>query len=136
MEALTFGEKILTLRKKAGLTQKDVASLTGINTRTLTSYENNVRLPKQQITYEKLADLFKVSTSYLKGTDAFVEAAQSEYGYNGKKQAEELISSAGGLFAGGSISEEDKDVLMQTLQNLYWKAKKENREKYTPNIYK
>ena len=136
MEELTFGEKILTLRKKAGLTQKNVADLTGINTRTLTSYENNVRLPKQQITYEKFADLFKVEVNYLKGTDKFVEAAQAEYGYNGKKQAEELISSAGGLFAGGSISEEDKDVLMQALQDLYWKAKKENRLKYTPNKYK
>ena len=56
-------------------------------------------------------------------------------GYSGKKQAEQLVEEMGGLFAGGSLSDDDLDGVMRTLQEYYWKAKEENK-KYTPNRYK
>ncbi len=37
-----------------------------------------------------------------------------------------------GLFAGGTLSEQDKDAVMKALQDIYWESKARNVEKYTP----
>ena len=39
------------------------------------------------------------------------------------KQAQELIDGMSGLFAGGSLSEQDKDAVMKALQDIYWESK-------------
>jgi len=44
------------------------------------------------------------------------------------KQATALVSELSGLFAGGELTEEDRDAVMQSLQEAYWLAKKENRK--------
>ena len=41
-----------------------------------------------------------------------------------------------GLFAGGTLSEQDKDAVMKALQDIYWESKARNVEKYTPKKYK
>ena len=65
----------------------------------------------------------------------FITLAKQKYGYRGAKQAEEIVAEVTGLFAGGELSEEDKDEVMQALQQAYWDAKEENK-KYTPKKYK
>ena len=40
-----------------------------------------------------------------------------------------------GLFAGGELSEEDRDGVMQAMMDIYWKTKQENK-KYTPKKYR
>ena len=40
------------------------------------------------------------------------------------------------LFAGGTLSEQDKDAVMKALQDIYWESKARNVEKYTPKKYK
>ena len=55
---------------------------------------------------------------------------------NGMKQAQELIDGMSGLFAGGTLSEQDKDAVMKALQDIYWESKARNVEKYTPKKYK
>ena len=47
----------------------------------------------------------------------------------------ELVEQMGGMFAGGEMSEEDIDGVMRALQDLYWKAKEDNK-KYTPKKYR
>lgn len=44
------------------------------------------------------------------------------------KQAEKIINDVVGLFAGGRLSDNDKDAVMQALQQIYWDSKKENRK--------
>ena len=39
----------------------------------------------------------------------------------------ELVEQMGGMFAGGEMSEEDIDGVMKALQDLYWKAKEDNK---------
>ena len=41
-----------------------------------------------------------------------------------------------GLFAGGRISQDDKDAVMRAIQDAYWIAKEENKRKYTPKKYR
>ena len=40
------------------------------------------------------------------------------------------MSEIGGIFAGDDVSEEDKEKIMRTINELYWKAKdgRKNRE--------
>ena len=75
--------------------------------------------------------------NYLLAEDEeFVLQAQQTYGYKGAKDAEAVIADVSALFAGGQLSEQDKDAVMRALQDAYWMAKERNKEKYTPKKYK
>ena len=43
-------------------------------------------------------------------------------------QAEELVAELSGLFAGGELSERDKDAVMIALQKAYFDCKEDNRK--------
>lgn len=133
---MKFYEKMKTLRKEKGVTQAEMSKDLGITIRTITNYETGFRYPQNRKSIAKIAEYFGVSVNYLLTEDEeFVFEAMDRYGYRGKQQATELLNNVSGLFAGGAISEEDKDELMKGLQEAYWIAKKENK-KYAPNKYK
>ena len=133
---MKFGEKLRDLRKKNGLTQAELAEKAGISLRTVNYYESGTTYPKNREIYTTLANILDVDVNYLRNEgDEFIARANERYGYRGAKQAEELVAEIGGLFAGGELSESDKDAVMQALQQAYWDAKKENR-KYTPKKYR
>ena len=133
---MKFGEKLRDLRKKNGLTQAELAEKAGISLRTVNYYESGTTYPKNREIYTTLANILDVDVNYLRNEgDEFIARANERYGYRGAKQAEELVAEIGGLFAGGELSESDKDAVMQALQQAYWDAKKENK-KYTPKKYR
>ncbi|MBZ2174358.1 helix-turn-helix domain-containing protein [Schnuerera sp. xch1] len=133
---MKFGEKLHDLRKKNGLTQAQLAEKAGISLRTVNYYESGTTYPKNRKIYTTLANILDVDVNYLRNEgDIFITSASEKYGYRGAKQAEELVTEIGGLFAGGELSESDKDAVMQALQQAYWNAKKENK-KYTPKKYR
>ncbi len=128
---MTFGEKFKALREEKGLTQKDVAEALGINARMITRYENGISYPRTREAYRKIADYFEVEVDYLlTENDSFVMRASEQYGARGMKQAQELIDGMSGLFAGGTLSEQDKDAVMKALQDIYWESKARNGKKY------
>lgn len=134
---MTFGEKFKAEREKKNLTQQQVADGLGINRRMITRYENNLSFPRTRDNYKKIADFFGVDINYfLSEDDAFVVQASEQYGTRGMKQAQDLIDGMSGLFAGGTLSEQDKDAVMRALQDIYWESKARNVEKYTPKKYK
>ena len=134
---MTFGEKFRTEREKLGLTQQEVADSLGINRRMITRYENGISFPRTKDAYKKIADFFKIDVNYLLTEDeAFVVEASEQYGSRGMKQAQNLINGMSGLFAGGTLSDQDKDAVMKALQDIYWESKARNIEKYTPKKYK
>lgn len=134
---MTFGEKFRTEREKLGLTQQEVADSLGINRRMITRYENGISFPRTKDAYKKIADFFKIDVNYLLTEDeAFVVEASEQYGSRGMKQAQNLIDGMSGLFAGGTLSDQDKDAVMKALQDIYWESKARNIEKYTPKKYK
>lgn len=63
---MCLGEKLQFLRKRAGLTQKQLASTLGIAHNTVGMYEQGRRAPDLE-SVVKLAEIFKVSTDYLLG---------------------------------------------------------------------
>ena len=134
---MTFGEKFKAERLKMNLTQQDVADALGINRRMITRYENGLSFPRTKEAYRKIAEFFGVDVNYLLTEDEeFVVRASEQYGARGMKRAQELIDGMAGLFAGGTLSEQDKDAVMKALQDIYWDSKARNVEKYTPKKYK
>ena len=103
----------------------------------ITRYEHGLSLPRTKDAYKNIADFFGVSVNYLLTEDEeFVVEASEQYGSRGMKQAQELIEGMSGLFAGGTLSDQDKDAVMKALQDIYWESKARNVEKYTPKKYK
>ena len=133
---MKFGEKLKQLRTDKGLTQEELATTVGISRRTYVSYEQEGRYPRKRELYGKLADSLGCDTNYLITEDEeFVTKAAEEYGSRGKRQAEQLVAELSGMFAGGELSDADKDAVMIALQKAYFDCKQDNK-KYTPKKYR
>lgn len=134
---MTFGEKFKAAREQRGLTQQEAADGLGLNRRMITRYETGKSFPRTKEAYRKIADFFGLDLNYLLTEDeAFVAAAAERYGPRGMQQAQALIDGMSGLFAGGTLSEQDKDVVMKALQDIYWESKARNAAAYTPKQYR
>jgi len=133
---MLFGDKIKILRKEAGMTQQELANKLEITSRSLLYYEKNNRYPKSTEIISKLCEIFNVSSDYLMtNQDEFVMEAADKYGSKGKHKARQLVSEANGLFAGGELKDEDKDLFFKAITEIYWKSKEINK-KYTPKKFK
>ena len=133
---MKFGEKLKQLRTDKGLTQEELSSAVGISRRTYVSYEQEGRYPRKRELYGKLADVLGCDPNYLVTEDEeFVTKAAEEYGSRGKRQAEQLVAELSGMFAGGELSDADKDAVMIALQKAYFDCKQDNK-KYTPKKYR
>ena len=83
-----------------------------------------------------MAEMFGVDRNYLLTEDEeFVTEASDRYGRRGRQQAEALVAELSGLFAGGELSDSDRDAVMIALQKAYFECKEDNK-KYTPKKYK
>lgn len=133
---MTFGEKIKTLRKERGMTQKDLAEALGLSLRTISNYETGGLRPRHDATYDALAALFHVPKTYFfTEEDAFISAAEARWGKNGAEDARELVDGVIGLFAGGRLDEEDKQAVFEAIQEAYFRAKLENESKKADDPY-
>ena len=68
VKIVDFGRKLKTLRKQAGLTQKQLATQLGITKSVVSFYELQTRSPSPDV-LAKLAMIFHVSVDYLLGLD-------------------------------------------------------------------
>ncbi len=128
---MLFGDRVKQLRQNADMTQAELGKLIGVSDRVLGYYESNERFPRKQEVIAKFADIFNVSVDYLLGTDgSFMEDATNEYGSIGHKQAQGVLKNIEMLFAGGELMDEDKDEVFRIISELYFDAKKKNKEKY------
>lgn len=133
---MKFGEKLVALRQQKGVSQEDVATAIGMSRRNYIAYEQGGRYPRKREVYTALAEYFEVDQNYLLTEDEdFVMTASERYGSRGKRQAEQLVAELSGMFAGGELSESDKDAVMIALQKAYFDCKQDNK-KYTPKKYR
>lgn len=127
-------EKILRLRVMKGMTQIELGKAVGVTSKSIQNYENGLRTPKKEIVV-KLAEVLGVELSdLLSDEDEFLIEVHEKHGSKGKATAEKLIHNANALFAGGDISEEDKALVLEAIQESYFQAKLVNK-KYTPKKY-
>ncbi len=122
---MTFTEKLQKLRKNKGMTQAELAAKVGVSARCIQNYELGARYPKRDI-MDKLCSVLGTKIEYLVSSDDFIGIVRAEDGEKGVRSAEHLLECAGALFAGGDLSDDDKDKVMLALQNIYWKSKEKN----------
>lgn len=122
---MNFSEKLRSERKKAGLSQGELASRSGISLRTLQNYEMGKRYPASlEITVRLAKELNTTAGALLSPGEESIVCAT---GADAKRQLKELVAAVSGLFSGGEIGEEDRDAAMEAIIAAYWAAKKENR---------
>jgi transcriptional regulator with XRE-family HTH domain len=133
---MAFGEKLRALRMKAGLSQEKFAEKIGVTKRTIIKYEAGQTVPPVE-SLTQISMFFSVSIDELVSEqDEFVAQVYADGGNRDAKYATSLVDEVSGLFAGGRLSEDDKDAVMRAIQNAYWTAKEESRRKYTPKKYR
>ena len=123
---MEFTEKLQKLRKDKGFTQAELAEKVGVSSRSIQNYELGARYPKRAI-LNKLREVLDTKLEYLVSSSDFIGIVRAEDGSRGVASAQQLLDCAGALFAGGELSDEDKDKVMLALQNIYWKAKNKNQ---------
>ncbi len=115
-ESMEFHEKLLQLRRRYSVSQTELAEAVGVSRKSIQFYESGERYPRHRV-LEKLAEFFNVSIEYLTSTE------ERYYDNSGAFSAANLVNEVTALFAGGSLSEEDKDLVMRVIQEAYWDSK-------------
>ena len=134
---MTFGEKLRKYRKEKGLTQAELAKLAGTSKTTIVNYEGGTTYPQDRGVYARLAGILEIDADFLHNeNDEFVANASELYGTTGRNQAEKLLSDAAALFAGGDIDEEQKQEVLNALQEIFYDCKRINSAKFTADKYK
>ena len=66
--------------------------------------------------------------------EAFITEASEQFGNRGARQAQQILEQAAAMFAGGSLTDEDKIAFMDEIQSLYLDSKR-RAKKFTPKKY-
>lgn len=135
-----FSEKVISARKDLGLTQTQLGDAIGVSLRTILDYEKGRKAPRPS-TMLKLAKALKVSVKFLSDDscenptediekDSYIEEARSLYGSQGARDVDQLLADNAALFAGGELSQEQKDIFFEAVMKAYLASKEEARTKF------
>lgn len=135
-----FGEKVKARREEMRLNQEQLAKLCGLTRRSIVAYETTDKIPYPS-TVRKLATALGVTVRYLEhdeiddpqaGIDQepFIEEAREKYGRKGADEMAAVLSQNEALFAGGTLTEEQKDMFFEAVSRAYFMNKQRAREKF------
>lgn len=138
---MTFAEKVKQARINEGLSQTQLAEKVGVSLRAITAYERTGTKPRPS-TLAKLAEVLKVSTTYLTDVacdnpiegiekDALIMEARAKYGSSGARDVNELLEANRALFAGGELSEDQKERYFQAITEAYFACRQEAKKKFS-----
>ena len=86
-----FGKRLKELRKREGMTQKDLGSKLNVTKVSICCYEKGTRMPSLD-TLIDISNLFKVDINYLIGNDTYVVSDENvEYGLSMSKDEIDLM---------------------------------------------
>src|SRR5690554_4468650 len=126
---MKFGQKLKILREEQGLTQDDLAKMVGMSSKTISRYESGESNPRYPRIYDDLAKALKIDKlELLSDEDAFVLSIKEKFGSYDANYASDLVNGMVGLMAGGDITDADKKVILETLQEAFIISKKENKK--------
>ena len=133
---MKFGQKLKILREEQGLTQDDLAKMVGVSSKTISRYESGESNPRYPRIYDDLAEALKIDKlELLSNEDAFVLSIKEKFGSYDANYASDLVNGMVGLMAGGDITDDDKRVILETLQEAFIISKKENK-KFIPKKFR
>ena len=122
---MSFNMNLKEFRLRNNLTQEQLARKLDIVTRTYINYEKGTKYPPVE-TLMRMAKYFEVSISFLMDEQNESPMNVQELKY-GTPRADRLVKEISDLFAGGELSQADKDAVMEALQETYWAAKKKSK---------
>ena len=127
---MKLNEKLDILLTRRNIKRVDFADKVGITYRAFAYYMSDTRKPRKSI-LEKIAKELNVTTEFLLDDNKDIELTLEErfikkMSEDGKNPAEatKFLSQSKGLFAGNSLSEEDKTNLMRCLTEIYEDSRK------------
>ena len=137
---MTFSYTIKRSRQLVLLTQQELADQVGVSKRTIASYECTDAVARRSNAV-KLARALKVSVKYLTDPDCtnplediekdgHVAEARRLYSASGARDVEALLNENTALFAGGELSQEEKDIFFEAVMRAYIASKDEARKKF------
>ncbi|WP_446897479.1 helix-turn-helix domain-containing protein [Clostridium sp. LBM24168] len=135
-----FSVRLKELRLKKGLTQKELAEKLNMQNTAISKYELNERKPDID-TLNQLANFFNVSADYLLGnadtrepeieinipkeyTDKYKVTSRDK-----KQYLEHMKKANEAFFMNDEFDEEDKKEILDTMSEIFWKAKAMNKRK-------
>ena len=135
-----FGEKIRARREEMRLSQEQLAGLCGLSRRSIISYETTDKRPHAS-TIRALAKALKVTVRYLERDEItdpqagieqepFISEAREMFGSRGAEEMTRLLEQNEALFAGGTLTESQKDMFYEAITRAYFANKQKAREKY------
>ena len=139
----SFGQKVYDARSELGLTQPELAKIVGVSLRSIVAYEKYNQHPRQS-TLLKLAKALKVSVKFLTDDncqnptediekDGYIEQARELYGAGGVRDIDALLRDNAALFAGGELSQDQKDAYFEAVMKAYITCKEEAKSKFGKN---
>lgn len=132
---MPFADKLKQRRLLLNYSQEKLAEEIGVSTRTITNYEcGNTFPPGEKL--KMIANCLGVTIENLISEDEeYIIEANEKGGSKSAREVRRLAHEVSGLFAGGQLTDEDRDTAMEIINRAYWIAKKNNK-KYTPNKYR
>lgn len=138
----TFAEKLRDARVAAGMTMAQLAETVELSLTSIQAYEKAKKRPRQT-TMLKLAKALNVSIKFLTDDncedpmadiekDGYIEEARLRYGAQGARDINALLDENTALFAGGELSQAEKDVFFEAIMRAYITCKEEARVKFSP----
>ena len=117
---MDFAERLIQYREAHNLTQEALAERLGISRRMLYKYEAGISVPRAS-TLKKICDELHISSDAMLGE----EMQQPDP----KQEIDKVVHDVSALFAGGVLTEEDKDALMHAILDAYAKSKEMHSRK-------
>ena len=137
----TFAEKVKTARSELEMTQSELGEATGVSLRTILDYEKGKKVPRQS-TLLKLAKALKVSSRFLSDEscddpladiekDGYITEARDRCGARGVRDLDRLLAENAAVFAGGELSQDQKDQFFQAVMTAYVTSKEAAKETFS-----
>lgn len=135
-----FSEKVKDARIERKFTQTQLAKAVGVSLRTILAYEKGEKKPRQS-TMIKLAKALSVSVKFLSDDeceqplldiekDGYIEEARAIYGAKGARDVDTLLDDNAALFAGGELSQDQKDAFFDAVMKAYITSKEAAKIKF------
>ena len=119
---MKFGEKLRRARTDAKLTQAELAKRLGLAKRTVEGYEAGSFYPRDRSVYDRLEQVFGVDKNW------FLTEESEEDKKSASFKVEEVLATVRALYAGGELSNDDKDALARALMDAYFIAREKRGE--------
>lgn len=135
-----FADKVKEARISLGMSQTQLAQEVGVSPRSVQAYERGEKKPRAAV-MSRLAKALKVSVKFLVldecedpmaeiEKDNYIEEARERYGAKGARDVEQLLADNAALFAGGELSQDQKDAFFQAVMTAYVTCKEEAKAKF------